>query len=75
MASIREKALDDVLEKPIKTLPDAILNAATHQYLGCRQQAFEKLRNNGVNAVETNPKHLSVELINAYLNIKRRGDL
>lgn len=75
VASIREKALDDVLEKPIKTLPDAILNAATHQYLGCRQQAFEKLRNNGVNAVETNPKHLSVELINAYLNIKRRGDL
>lgn len=75
VASLREKAIDDVLAKPVKKLSEAILNSATHQYLGHRKEAFDKLRNSGVSALETTPEHLSVELINAYLNIKSRGDL
>ncbi|HIO92888.1 MAG TPA: DUF58 domain-containing protein [Leucothrix mucor] len=75
VSSLREKIIDDVLHKSIKKLPDAILNAATHQYLQHRKKAFEKLLINGTNAVETTPEHLSVELINAYLNIKRSGVL
>jgi uncharacterized protein (DUF58 family) len=73
--SLREKAIDDVLCQPIKTLPDAMLNAATHQYLQHRKTAFEKLLHNGTNALETTPDQLSVELINAYLNIKSSGVL
>lgn len=73
--SLREKVIDDVLEQPIKTLPDAILNAATHEYLHHRKIAFEKLLHQGTNALETTPDQLSVELINAYLNIKSSGAL
>ncbi len=75
VSSLREKAIDDVLHKPIEKLPDAILNAATHQYLQHRKKAFEKLLHNGTSALETTPEHLSVELINAYLNIKSSGVL
>ena len=75
ISSLREKAIDDVFHQPIEKLPDAILNAATHQYLQHRKKAFEKLLHNGTNAVETTPDHLSVELINAYLNIKSSGVL
>ena len=75
VASLREKAIDNVLHQPIKKLPDAILNAATHQYLQHRKKAFEKLLYNGTSALETTPDHLSVELINAYLNIKSSGVL
>ncbi|MCK5895486.1 MAG: DUF58 domain-containing protein [Cocleimonas sp.] len=75
VSSLREKAMDDVLHKPIETLPDAILNAATHHYLQHRKKAFEKLLRNGTKAVETTPEQLSVELINAYLNIKSSGVL
>jgi uncharacterized protein (DUF58 family) len=73
--SLREKAIDEVLEQPIETLPDAILTAATHEYLRHRKIAFEKLLHQGTNALETTPDQLSVELINAYLNIKRSGAL
>ncbi len=75
VSSLREKAIDNVLKQPVKKLPDAILNAATHQYLQYRKKAFEKLLHNGTNALETTPDHLSVELINAYLNIKSSGIL
>ncbi|MCK5813231.1 MAG: DUF58 domain-containing protein, partial [Cocleimonas sp.] len=75
VSSLREKAIDNVLQQPIKKLPDAILNAATHQYLQHRKKAFEKLLHNGTSALETTPDHLSVELINAYLNIKSSGVL
>jgi uncharacterized protein (DUF58 family) len=75
ISSLREKAIDDVLHKPVVKLPDAILNAATHQYLQHRKKAFEKLLHNGTSALETTPDHLSVELINAYLNIKSSGVL
>ena len=75
VSSLREKAIDDVLHQGIKKLPDAILSVATHQYLQHRKKAFEMLLMSGVNAVEATPDHLSVELINAYLNIKRSGVL
>ncbi len=75
VSSLREKAIDNVLKQPIKKLPDAILNAATHQYLQHRKKAFEKLLHHGTRALETTPDHLSVELINAYLNIKSSGVL
>jgi len=75
VSSLREKTIDDVLHKPIHKLPDAILNAATHHYLQQRKKAFEKLLHNGTRAFETTPEHLSVALINAYLNIKGSGIL
>ncbi len=75
VSSLREKAIDNVLHQEIRKLPDAILNAATHHYLQHRKKAFEKLVISGVNAVEATPEHLSVELINSYLNIKRSGTL
>jgi uncharacterized protein (DUF58 family) len=75
VSSLREKVIDDVLHKPIHKLPDAILNAATHHYLQQRKKAFEKLLHNRIRALDTTPDHLSVELINAYLNIKGSGVL
>ncbi len=73
LTSLRETSIENTLDKPINTLQAAIDNAATQQYLLHRKQTFEKLTNNGINTLDVSPDKLTVELINAYLGIKRSG--
>lgn len=75
LASLRETSIDQTLEQPIEDLQSAIDNAATHQYLQHRKKAFEKITSSGVTTMDVQPDKMTVELINAYLGIKRSGAL
>ena len=75
LASLREASIDETLEQPIDDLQSAIDNAATHQYLQHRKKAFEKISSSGITSMDVQPDKMTVELINAYLGIKRSGVL
>jgi uncharacterized protein (DUF58 family) len=73
LASLRETSIDDVLKTPVDDLQTAIDNSATQQYLLHRQKTFEQLTHSGINTIDVSPDKLTVDLINAYLGIKRSG--
>lgn len=73
LVSMREEAIDEVLEKPVVNHNDALLNAATHQYLQNRKQVFDKISSAKVISLDVVPSQLSVGLINHYLDIKSSG--
>ena len=73
LVSMREEAIDSVLEKTVSNHNEALLNAATHQYLQHRKKTFEKINNANVISMDVAPSDLSVGLINHYLDIKSSG--
>jgi len=73
VASLKETSIENTIEKTIDDLQGALDNAAAQQYLQYRQKTFEQLTNHGVNTLDVSPNKLTVELINAYLGIKRSG--
>ena len=75
LASLRESSIDEILEKPIDDLQDAIESTATQQYLQHRNKTFEKLVSSGITTMDVQPDKMTVELINAYLGIKSSGKL
>lgn len=75
VASLKETSIDKTLEKPINNLQAAITHSAAQQYLQYRQKTFEQLSRSGINTLDVSPNELTVELINAYLGIKRSGVL
>lgn len=72
-ASMKERALAGPLERPVRNVDDAVLVAATHQYLQGRHRAHDLLRLGGVLALDAEPQQLAVALVNGYLDIKGRG--
>ena len=70
LASLREQAIDDVLQQEVKDFNQALTLAATHQYLDERNQAINWLINNGINCLDVAPGDLSVQLVNHYLSLK-----
>lgn len=75
VASLKETSIEKTLEKPINDLQAAITNSAAQQYLQYRQKTFDQLTQSGINTLDVSPDQLTVELINAYLGIKRSGML
>ena len=70
LASLREQAMDDVLQQEVSNFNQALTLAATHQYLDERNQAINWLINNGINCLDVAPNDLSVQLVNYYLALK-----
>ena len=66
-----EASIENTLNKPIEGLQGALDNSATQHYLQQRQKTFEQLIASGINTMDVNPQKLTVELINAYLGIKK----
>jgi len=75
LANLHEASINQTLEQPIDNLASALKNAATQKYLQHRQTTFEQLVSSGINTLDVSPDKLTVELINAYLGIKRSGML
>ena len=73
LTSLQEASINQTLEQPIDRLQSALKNSATQQYLQHRQATFDKLITSGINTLDVSPDKLTVELINAYLGIKRSG--
>jgi uncharacterized protein (DUF58 family) len=75
VASLQEHILNEVLDYPINNFADALRYAATLDYLNARQKAHEALKSHGILYLDTDPKQLSVMMVNSYLEIKRSGRL
>lgn len=75
VATLREKSLDDRLERPVATLEEALDLAATHRYFQERRGVIETLQSHGVLAVDAPAQDLPIALANRYLDIKRSGAL
>jgi uncharacterized protein (DUF58 family) len=73
LASLRETALDDVLEEPLRDFSDALRIAAVHHYLAARREAGRALEGRGVSALDVIPENLPISIVNRYLDIKRTG--
>jgi len=73
LVSMREQALDDVLDHPVANYNDAITNSATQHYLQYRKKTFDTLKQAKVISLDVPPQALSVGLINHYLDIKSSG--
>ncbi len=75
VASMKERALAQALDEPVRDLDSALTNAATHQYVFARRRAHERLRKAGVLALDAEPHQLAIALVNGYLDVKRAGVL
>ena len=75
LASLQERILNQVLEQPVEHFEPALRHAATLDYLNSRKQAHERLKNQGIIYLDTEPEQLPVQMLNRYLEIKRSGVL
>ena len=75
IGSLRERVLDDTLARDIEGFDDALLFAATHQYLDARQESQKLLQASGVYVEDCLGDELPARITNRYLAIKRSGVL
>ena len=75
LASLRERVLDDTLTSAIHNFDDALLFAATNQYLDTRRESHKLLRAGGVFVEDCLSDELPSAITNRYLAIKRAGIL
>jgi uncharacterized protein (DUF58 family) len=75
VASLREQALDDVLQQPVRGLDDALRLGATAQYLEARERAHQALRARGVDVLDVTCAALPRALVDHYLAVKRAARL
>lgn len=73
VASLRERALDEVLSSDVETLTDALRVGATARYLEERAAAHDALRSHRVSVLDVTSDQLAAALVQEYLAIKRKG--
>jgi uncharacterized protein (DUF58 family) len=73
VASLREQALDQALERPVETLGEAIAAGALARYLDERTRAHRSLRAEGVMVLDVTCAQLPAALVERYLAVKRGG--
>ncbi|MDA8094500.1 MAG: DUF58 domain-containing protein [Betaproteobacteria bacterium] len=73
LASLQEQILNEVLNRPVDDLDDALRLCATHLYLATRRKMHETVVSRGVLCVDVEPEVLPITLVNGYLDIKRSG--
>jgi uncharacterized protein (DUF58 family) len=74
-ASLRERALDEAIELPVRNFDDALTHAAAVDYRQRRDAAFRRLQHSKVVCLDVPPQKLAVALVNQYLEVKRSGRL
>jgi len=73
VASLRERALDEVLDQEVHDLPAAVRAGATARYLAQRAAAHDALRRHRVQVLDVTAEQLPAALVERYLAIKREG--
>ncbi|HNP63430.1 MAG TPA: DUF58 domain-containing protein [Woeseiaceae bacterium] len=73
LASLRESALDEALAHDVHSFDDAVLYAATNQYLDARRESHKLLQAGGVFVEDCLCAELPAAITNRYLAIKRAG--
>ena len=75
LASLRERALDEMLSHPVKRFRDALDYSAADAYLESRRESQNMLRASGVLVEDCLCDELPAAITNQYLSIKRAGTL
>ena len=75
LASLRERALDTTIHKPIKRFSDALTYSANDHYMESRRESQDLLRATGVLVEDCLCEELPAAITNQYLSIKRAGAL
>lgn len=75
VASLREAAVEELLEQEVRSFDRALQVAAGHHFLEHRRQLHQQLARGGAILLDIKPEELSVGLVNRYLEIKRAGRL
>lgn len=75
IGSLRERVLDETLAHNLHGFDDALLYAATHQYLDARRESQDLLRASGAFVEDCLGDELPARITNRYLAIKRAGIL
>ena len=73
VASLRERALDEVLEQDVHDVAGAVRAGATARYLAQRAAAHDALRRHRVMVLDVTSEQLPAALVERYLAIKRDG--
>jgi len=73
VASLRERALDDVLDADVRDVAGAVRAGATARYLAQRTAAHDALRRHRVMVLDVTSEQLPAALVERYLAIKRDG--
>jgi uncharacterized protein (DUF58 family) len=75
IANIREEVLDQLVDKPVTQLDDALSYAGVQHYLQSRREVQRKLSSAGVYSLDCTAKELAMRVANSYLEIKSAGVL
>ncbi len=75
LANIRELFVDELQQKEVEDMDDALLYAGVNRYIQQRQEVHQKIKNQGVFSIDCVAKELAVNVANSYLEIKRSGAL
>ena len=73
LASLRERAIGELMSQPLATGEAAVEVAAAHLYEQSRRDAFNLLAARDALMVDAEPDRLGIELVNRYHAIKRAG--
>ncbi|PBJ81639.1 DUF58 domain-containing protein [Lysobacteraceae bacterium NML93-0399] len=73
VASLRERALDEVLSNEVHEHEDAVFAGATARYLAQRKVAHDALRNHRIAVLDVTGDELPSALVERYLAVKRDG--
>ncbi|MEJ2395215.1 MAG: DUF58 domain-containing protein [Candidatus Thiodiazotropha sp.] len=75
IADLREQALDRNLQQPVHNLQTALMFQGVADYLAVRRESHEALQHQGSLIVDSEPRKLAINLVNAYLDVKASGRL
>jgi uncharacterized protein (DUF58 family) len=75
IADLREHSLDRALQQPVHNLHSALMFQGVTDYISARREAHEALRHQGSLIVDSEPRKLAINLVNAYLDVKASGRL
>ncbi|MFT4647397.1 MAG: hypothetical protein ACI9X4_000609 [Glaciecola sp.] len=75
VASLRERSVDAILDKPVKSHEDALNYASACLYVEQRSALIRELRALGIQALDLLPEELPVALASEYLDVKAAGRL
>jgi uncharacterized protein (DUF58 family) len=73
VASLRERVLREMAEKPLAQARNAVDAATAHLFEQSRRDAFRRVVGNDALSIDVEPAQLAVSLVNRYHAVKRAG--
>jgi uncharacterized protein (DUF58 family) len=70
MASLRERALGEVMAQPLLSQTQALEVASAHVFAQSRQTTLRRLQQKHPHLIDVEPQNLAVELVNQYRRVK-----